>query len=399
MSLPQWALPHKGDRGHALTEMATPSGLTSTRSRKILRLAAIAGLILFFYIFYSFQGAVLDRSDGLSSPQRHSLSETTLQSSQNIDWSRFAYAQYVTDIVYLCNSVMFFERLQHLGSKAERIMLYPVELLPDPLATEAEEDGGRLLIRARGDFAVNLIPITVMQRPESDCKLLKHDPTEVSLTDCGTATWASSFTKLLVFNQTQYDRVLSMDSDSTVLQNMDELFLMPPAPVAMPRAYWLDTRPQTLTSGVLLVQPSHDEFRRIQARVETAGPREYDMDILNQLYGNTALIIPHRPYLVLSGEFRQTDHARYLGRADEGWDAVTAFNEAKYLHFSDYPVPKPWLSIKDSVMEKHQPSCEVHGKDAKDCSARDLWVGLYRDFKQRREVCSVSNIEDSVSEN
>ena len=33
-----------------------------------------------------------------------------------------------------------------------------------------------------------------------------------------TATWAESYTKLLAFNQTQYDRVLSLDSDSTVLQ-------------------------------------------------------------------------------------------------------------------------------------------------------------------------------------
>jgi len=31
-------------------------------------------------------------------------------------------------------------------------------------------------------------------------------------------TWAESYTKLLAFNQTDYDRVLSLDSDSTVLQ-------------------------------------------------------------------------------------------------------------------------------------------------------------------------------------
>lgn len=31
-------------------------------------------------------------------------------------------------------------------------------------------------------------------------------------------TWAESYTKLLAFNQTEYDRVLSLDSDSTILQ-------------------------------------------------------------------------------------------------------------------------------------------------------------------------------------
>jgi len=53
-------------------------------------------------------------------------------------------------------------------------------------------------------------------------------------------TWSDSYTKLLAFNQTQYDRVLSLDSDSTVLKPMDELFLLPDCPVAMPRAYWLE---------------------------------------------------------------------------------------------------------------------------------------------------------------
>ena len=31
----------------------------------------------------------------------------------------------------------------------------------------------------------------------------------------GEATWEDSFTKLLAFNQTQYSRVLALDSDST----------------------------------------------------------------------------------------------------------------------------------------------------------------------------------------
>lgn len=31
-------------------------------------------------------------------------------------------------------------------------------------------------------------------------------------------TWAESYTKLLAFNQTQYARVLSLDSDATLFQ-------------------------------------------------------------------------------------------------------------------------------------------------------------------------------------
>lgn len=32
------------------------------------------------------------------------------------------------------------------------------------------------------------------------------------------APWAKSYTKLLAFNQTEYDRVLNLDSDATISQ-------------------------------------------------------------------------------------------------------------------------------------------------------------------------------------
>lgn len=58
---------------------------------------------------------------------------------------------------------------------------------------------GRLLVQARDHFAVALQPIEVQHFD-------------------GQETWADSFTKLLAFNQTRYKRVLSLDSDATVLQ-------------------------------------------------------------------------------------------------------------------------------------------------------------------------------------
>jgi alpha-N-acetylglucosamine transferase len=64
-------------------------------------------------------------------------------------------------------------------------------------------------------------------------------------------TWANSYTKLLAFNQTQYERVIAIDSDTTLLKHMDELFLLPPSPITMPRAYWLhgnETTTKTLAS-------------------------------------------------------------------------------------------------------------------------------------------------------
>lgn len=116
------------------------------------------------------------------------------ESVSDTDWSQYAYCQYVTTPEYLCNSLMIFESLGRVGSKASRVMMYPQNWKVDETTAE-----GRLLVQARDELEVALQPIQVQHFD-------------------GEETWADSFTKLLAFNQTKYKRVLSLDSDATVLQ-------------------------------------------------------------------------------------------------------------------------------------------------------------------------------------
>ncbi|KAJ3530281.1 hypothetical protein NM208_g9394 [Fusarium decemcellulare] len=290
--------------------------------------------------------------------------------SDSVDWSRFAYVQYVTGEDYLCNSVMIFETLHRLGSKADRLMMYPREVL-DPEAEESDNHAGQLLIKAREEYNVKLQPITVQRREGDDL------------------TWADSFTKLLAFNQTQYDRVISLDSDGVVLQHVDELFQLPPCPVAMPRAYWLyqeDNPDKILSSQVMVVQPSEAEFSRVQKEIENINPNEYDMEIVNHLYLDNALVLPHRPYNMLTSEFRRKNHSDYLGSDTETWNPIAALGEAKYVHFSDYPVPKPWIPDVD-LRRENEPDCRV--VDEKEtCIEREIWNKFYTDFLVSRErIC------------
>ena len=170
---------------------------------------------------------------------------------------------------------------------------------------------------------------------------------------------------------------------------MDELFLLPPTPVAMPRAYWLN-KPEkdkiVLSSQLVLIQPSVGEFNRVKNAIDNAKGGDFDMEIVNNLYGLDCMIIPHRKYDLLTGEFRSKGkHSTYLGNEYEGWDPEKALKEASFLHFSDWPMPKPWLGASAEVQSKTQPECEnVDGKE--DCRARDIWLGFYSDFKERRKV-------------
>lgn len=91
---------------------------------------------------------------------------------------------------------------------------------------------------------------------------------------------------------------------------------------------------------MMLIQPSEFEFARIMNATDHAKAVENDMEIVNYLYKDSALVIPHRPYAVLTGEWRTKEHTEYLGNPFERWDPDKALKEAKYLHFSDWPIPK-----------------------------------------------------------
>ncbi|KAL6882915.1 glycosyltransferase family 8 protein [Trichoderma longibrachiatum] len=369
------------------------SVLASSRCRTVLLVAAITITIY----------ALLSRTDDFYRQQASYAPNKSSRTTDGTDWSRFAYTQYVTDSVYLCNSVMLLERLHHLGSRADRVLMYPEKMLPDP---ETWDDGGfrdaELLIKARDEYGVKLKPIEVQHRETVDGtpSRIGLEPASRIANRSNADTWSDSYTKLLAFNQTQYERVIAIDADVTLLKHMDELFLLPPCPIAMPRAYWLLDKanissPMALASHVMVIQPSEREFARVQRAVERAADDEYDMELLNKMYAGSAMVLPHRPYTMLSSEFRETNHSLYLGFDDaEEWDPAAALEEARTVHFSDYPMPKPWkkkLTAWDNMnIRDLEPRCEMKtdegGDEVEDCSAREAWRWLYSDFRERKAV-------------
>lgn len=80
-------------------------------------------------------------------------------SYKDVDWRQFAYSQYVTDTSYLCNAVMVFETLNRLGSKAQRLLLYPDTL--DTFIKNGRDRDSQLLVKARDWYGVQLIPVPI----------------------------------------------------------------------------------------------------------------------------------------------------------------------------------------------------------------------------------------------
>ena len=126
-------------------------------SRGIVAVGAIVFTALFLTLATTFwsRGAYRPFRSPFNNPLR----------PQATDWSDFAYVQYVTNVPYLCNSVMLFESLHRLGSRADRLLMYPEEM---DLSENSIE--GRLLGKARDEYNAVLQPIEIQQRPSTDCE-------------------------------------------------------------------------------------------------------------------------------------------------------------------------------------------------------------------------------------
>lgn len=100
-------------------------------------------------------------------------------------------------------------------------------------------------------------------------------------------------------------------------------------------------------------------------------------------------MFPHKPYLLLSGEMRAKSHEAYLGFKEEPWDVDSVMKQAKYVHFSDWPVPNPWVGTTEAMKLENQPGCKPPGEQGGelDCADRNAWLWLYEFRERRKRVC------------
>jgi hypothetical protein len=163
-------------------------------SPKFMRAAIIAICLLLVVTLWHFQSSALEQiprfsygsSSGITAGSSSFPSTTTENSNKiteetklaasgsqsaatagSVDWSRYAYVQYVTNTAYLCNSVMLFEILNRLQSKPDRLLMYPSDFSAD---TQDDSTESRLLRKARDEYQVKLMPVQVQSRIGGDRK-------------------------------------------------------------------------------------------------------------------------------------------------------------------------------------------------------------------------------------
>ncbi|KAJ3515545.1 hypothetical protein NLJ89_g1690 [Agrocybe chaxingu] len=280
---------------------------------------------------------------------------------------RFAYAFYATQKEYLCNTLINFEQLRQEKVAAEIGLIYPSSW------QESDPEGStgairRMLDKANKKYGVNLHPLGLW-------KTHRGDP-----------AWSESLTKLHVFGLTDYERIIYLDSDGLALRNMDHLFLAPQARIALPRAYWLDKG--QLASHIMIITPSDALLSRVKKWVDNIDKQGFDMELVNSLSASSALVLPHRGYAMLTGEFRNSNHSKYLAEdgPEASWDPRAELSRSFYIHFSDWPPPKPWISATKYQIEQTQPACNPEERET--CGNRKHWQSVYDLYhKLKDRVC------------
>ena len=183
----------------------------------------------------------------------------------DLDPSAYAYVFYATKAEYACSVLINIDRLNNVFHTKHRIII----LVKPTLSSD-------YLSRFTAENAT----------------VIPYEPPP--LFDNNGPYYTDVLLKLIGFRLHQYipslERVLILDSDQLILQPLDQVFSLPAVDLAAPRAYWKGSF--GFTSAFLLVTLSERLWSRIELALETIEHDTFDMDLLNEMFAETAMLLP-----------------------------------------------------------------------------------------------------------
>eukprot|EP00644_Phytophthora_capsici_P014777 jgi/Phyca11/510070/fgenesh2_kg.PHYCAscaffold_53_\ len=236
---------------------------------------------------------------------------------------RFAYFFYVTSDTYACAAIQFIDRL------TTKLEMNSTSI--DVVVMHTRGVGGRFLNKMQ-DLHIRTIEV----------ESIHADATE--------RTWRESLTKLRVFQDWGYSRVVFFDADAVPMVNLDHLFDLPSATLYAPTAYWLEQ--PFFASTMLVIEPSEEVFNNIVQWARDRGAAAgFDMDILNLYFKDSVRYLPGT-YTILNSDFRRSPSEK-----SKLFNTTAELKEhAKVVHFSckpngEYGKPWNWPSHDLSLVE------------------------------------------------
>ncbi|KAF1987921.1 glycosyltransferase family 8 protein [Aulographum hederae CBS 113979] len=303
-----------------------------------------------------------------------------------VDWSKYAYVQYVRTVNEACSAVMMFEELHESKSPARRMLMFPSWWVGGQntgdrtgSSTEAQEveaqrlrkreedehvdTSRRLLKKAARRFGVALMPIRENNGDSFD--------------------QAEARALSTMFSFTEFKRIMRLSGPGTILNSapLDSLLAFAPSSplsgVPHPNS---DGEPNEIGTSLLLIQPSKSTREHFSNALTTSPQTANTSALLNSVFPAPDSFLP--PSFLSASEsssLMSTTHSLVL--ADAFFNSSAFLAETGFVKFEDPRLPGPEVSIPWKVKIEVRP--EMDG-------ARKVWDSVYERWRSRRmEVCGL----------
>lgn len=229
---------------------------------------------------------------------------------------------------------------------------------------------------------ISVDTVSVLDKHHIPYKVIKtkiNNPTDVDQSH----RWFPTYSKLNIFDQTQYDKVVYLDADMLILRNIDELFKFPhmSAVIAGGMLPGKSTR-KHLNSGMFVLEPSHELFEDMMSKVgkieklESGGSidkprRGSDQDFLNAYY----LDWPNQKELQLDHKYNIIHYLLDEYNESFGYSIENGPKPISILHYASYL--KPW-----DINEKIKEELRNDPEKILELKAIQLWQDLYNSLNE-----------------
>jgi len=168
------------------------------------------------------------------------------------------------------------------------------------------------------------------------------------------------FTKLLLWNATQYDVITYFDSDMIALLPFDEVFHSP-AQFSAVGDYFDHSFTDKFNAGFFVLRPNHDTYNDIMSKI--ADTSKYDKQqaeqgFLNYYYRYTHARLP----------YKYNGNLAIYFRARNVWDRISPLVTIHYTLFKPFseinendpnvdPIYKVWYKLKNEMLAAESTDC------------------------------------------
>lgn len=166
--------------------------------------------------------------------------------------------------------------------------------------------------------------------------------------------WRATYSKLEIFKLTQFEKIVYIDADMIVFNNIDDLFDKPHMS-SVAAGCW-GRKEAGLNSGLIVVCPNMDEYKHlVQISLDCGDTCQGDQNVIQKYFKNwhekQELHLGHE-YNIFVSQYGFMQKRNYFVQQF----STPKCKNSKSINIIHYIQPKPW-SLKDKCKISHETQC------------------------------------------